>query len=173
MPVDPARLTIVHHPDPVLHRRADPVDAVTDDVRAIAQRMIELMHAAPGVGLAAPQVGLALRMFVANPTGQPGDDAVYINPQLLDPTPAVERGEEGCLSLPDVRGEITRPLGITIKALNEQGEPVERRVEGFEARVWQHEYDHLDGVLIIEKMTPADRRAVRRAMRALDPGYAA
>ncbi|MEO0965244.1 MAG: peptide deformylase [Planctomycetota bacterium] len=173
MPVDPAQLTIVHHPDPVLHRQADPVAQIDDEVRGVAARMLELMHAAPGVGLAAPQVGLPWRLFVANPTGQPGDDAVYINPELLEPSPATEASEEGCLSLPDVRGVITRPLGVTLKATDLRGQPVEKRVEGFEARVWQHEFDHLDGVLIIDRMTAADRRAVRRAMRVLDPGYAA
>ncbi|MEM0913339.1 MAG: peptide deformylase [Planctomycetota bacterium] len=173
MPVDPARLTIIHHPEPVLHRRAQAVESVDDEVRAVAQRMLELMHAAPGVGLAAPQVGLPWRLFVANPTGEPGDDAVFVNPELVDPTPETESGEEGCLSLPDVRGPVTRPVGVTLKAVDEQGDPIERRAEGFEARVWQHEFDHLDGVLIVDRMTPADRRAVRRAMRALDPGYAA
>jgi peptide deformylase len=171
MPLDPAGLQIVHYPDPVLLRRAEPIGDVTDTVRVVAERMFELMHAAPGVGLAAPQVGLPWRMFVANPTGRPEDDLVCVNPELVDPSPQTEAGEEGCLSLPEVRGTITRPTGVTLRALDGAGEPYERRAEGFEARVWQHEFDHLDGVLILSRMTPGDRRATRRAMRALDPGY--
>ncbi|MEO0586321.1 MAG: peptide deformylase [Planctomycetota bacterium] len=171
MPVDPATLAIVHHPAAVLRGRAEELDAVTDEVRAVAERMLELMHEAPGVGLAAPQVGLAWRLFVANPTGEPGDNAVYVNPRLEGPTPQTEPMEEGCLSLPEIRGTVTRPVGVTLHALGLDGELITKTAEGFEARVWQHEFDHLDGVLIVDRMPPADRRAVRRAMRDLDPSW--
>lgn len=168
MPVDVQNLRIVFHPDPVLRERAEPVGEIDDAVRAVARRMVELMHEAQGVGLAAPQVGLPWRMFVANPTGEPGDDRVYINPALSDPDRVTEAQEEGCLSLPGIRGDITRPVGITITATDEQGRAFSRTADGLEARVWQHEFDHLDGVLIIDKMPALDRRANRRALKELE-----
>lgn len=171
MPVPVSQLRIVHFPDPVLRARAKPVPQVDDEVRAVARRMIELMHEARGVGLAAPQVGLEWRMFVANVTGEPEDDRVYINPELIEPSAQTEPEEEGCLSLPGIRGQITRPTAITIRALDEQGNAIERTAEGLEARVWQHETDHLDGVMIIDRMPAVDRMASRRALRELESAF--
>ncbi len=168
MPVDPASLRIVRYPDPVLRRRAEELPAVTDEVRAVARRMIELMHEARGVGLAAPQVGLSWRLFVANPTGEPEDDRVYINPVFVNASRATASREEGCLSLPGIHGDITRPTAITIRALDEQGEPFEETSDELAARVWQHENDHLDGTLIIDRMPAIDRRANQRALRDLE-----
>lgn len=165
---DPNGLQIVTYPDPVLRRPTERIEPVTDHVRAVADRMIELMHEARGVGLAAPQVGLGWRMFVANPSGEAGEDRVYINPQLGRPTRHTDRLEEGCLSIPDVRAPITRPLGIAIDAWDQHGEPVHDESDDLLARIWQHETDHLDGVLILDRMTPADKRANRRAIQALE-----
>ncbi|HEX7009705.1 MAG TPA: peptide deformylase [Phycisphaeraceae bacterium] len=156
------------YPDPVLRARAQPVAAVTEEVRQVAQRMIQLMHEAPGVGLAAPQVGLPWRMFVANPTGEPGQDRVFVNPVLIHPSRQTETREEGCLSLPGITAEITRPLAITIEAYDEHGNRFELHGQGLDARVWQHEVDHLDGVLIIDRMTPMDRMANKRAIQELE-----
>lgn len=167
MPVDPAKLRIVLYPEPVLRDVAQPVPEVTDHVRAVAARMIELMHQAPGVGLAGPQVGLPWRIFVANPTGEPGDDRVYINPTLTTAGGNAAR-EEGCLSLPEVTVEVIRPEHATIRATNLDGESFEESAGDLLARIWQHEYDHLDGVLIIDKMSPIDRMANKRALRALE-----
>ncbi len=166
--VDPASLRIVHYPADVLRVMARPVEAVDDHVRAVAARMIELMHELRGVGLAAPQVGLPWRMFVANPSLEPGNDRVFINPRLSRPSPHTEPRDEGCLSLPHITAEITRPAGITLDALDEHGRPFTLTSEDFEARVWQHEYDHLDGVLIIDKMTRVDRMANKRALADLE-----
>ncbi|MEO1235798.1 MAG: peptide deformylase [Planctomycetota bacterium] len=166
--VDPAALRVVSYPDPVLRRRAEPLSAVDDAVRAVAARMVELMHEARGVGLAAPQVGLPWRMFVANPTLEPGGDRVYVNPTLADPAPHTEPRDEGCLSLPNITAEVTRPVAITIHALDAHGQPFTETSDGFAARVWQHEFDHLDGVLILDKMTRADRAANRRAIAELE-----
>jgi len=140
---------------------------VTDEVRAVADRMLELMHEADGVGLAGPQVGLDWRLFVAN-WGE--GDRVYINPELHDPAAQSDRAEEGCLSIPDVRAEITRPVGVTIAALNAAGEPVRESSEHLPARIWQHETDHLDGRLILDRMTPMDRKINRRTIAALEAG---
>ncbi|BAM04578.1 peptide deformylase [Phycisphaera mikurensis] len=167
MGVDLDSLTIRHHPDPVLRERCRPVDAAGEEARAVARRMIELMHAAPGVGLAAPQVGLPWRLFVANWSGDEGDDHVFFNPVLSDASAATAAKEEGCLSLPEVQVEVTRPREVTIRAVGLDGEAFQRTASGFPARVWQHECDHLDGVMILDKMTRLDRLANRRAIADL------
>ena len=139
MSVNVDRLRIVHYPDPVLRQRAEAVDASEETVRRVAVRMLALMKEAEGVGLAAPQVGLSWRLFVANPSGQAGDDRVFINPELSEPTRETEPYEEGCLSLPFIRGEVTRPRGIVVTATGLEGERFTLRGEGLPARVWQHE----------------------------------
>ncbi|MDX1682306.1 MAG: peptide deformylase, partial [Phycisphaeraceae bacterium] len=130
MAVDIDQLKILHYPHPALRRKADPVGEVTEEVQAVAKRMLELMHEAPGVGLAAPQVGLNWRMFVANPTGEPEDDDVYINPTLSQPSDETEVVEEGCLSLPGVDVQVRRPIEITIEATDTDGD------------VWDGEYTY-------------------------------
>jgi peptide deformylase len=168
MAVDPGQLAIVHYPHAVLRQKAEPVPSVDDEVRAVAERMIELMHQAPGVGLAAPQVGLPWRMFVANPTGDPGDDRVYINPELYDAHGGNAARDEGCLSLPNITVEVSRPNAITIRATGLDGQAFEETGDDLLARIWQHEFDHLDGVLIIDKMSPMDRMANKRAIKDLE-----
>ncbi|MAE61361.1 MAG: peptide deformylase [Planctomycetaceae bacterium] len=162
------RLHIVTYPHPSLRRKAAAVDAVTDEVRAVAARMLELMHEARGVGLAAPQVDLPWRLFVANPTGEPEDDHVYINPVLREPSPETIARTEGCLSIPEVEGEITRPVAVSIEALDADGNPVTERSDELIARIWQHETDHLDAVLIIDRMTPMDKTANRRSLKEME-----
>ena len=168
MMMDPEQLAIVNYPHDVLRQKAQPIAAVTDEVKAVAKKMIELMHQAPGVGLAAPQVGLPWRMFVANPTGERGDDRVYINPELCDASGSNAARDEGCLSLPGITVEVTRPSAITIRAVNQDGQSIEESADDLLARIWQHEYDHLDGVLIIDKMSPMDRMANKRAIKELE-----
>lgn len=180
MSVDPSTLGIVDFPDPVLRRKASPVASVTDEVRAVAARMIELMFEAEGIGLAAPQVGLSWRMFVAHVPATEGrstkDDppsatakpTVYINPVLSAPLGELLPYEEGCLSLPDIRGDVRRPEHITISALDLDGKPFSSTSVGLLARCWQHEVDHLDGVLIIDRMTQLSRLKNRSAVRQLE-----
>lgn len=180
--VDPERLTVVNYPHPVLTRVAEPVAEIDDRVRRVAERMIELMHERRGVGLAAPQVGLPWRMFVANPGPGEGDEAeagapgggdrVYVNPKLVDAGAATSARDEGCLSLPGVTAEITRPVAITIEATDLDGQAFRVRSEAFAARVWQHEFDHLEGVLLLDRMTRVDRMANRRAVRELEAEHA-
>lgn len=161
-------LQIVLYPDAVLRRKAAPVQAVTDDIRRLAQRMIELMHEAPGVGLAAPQVGQSIRLFVANPTHEPDDDRVFINPVLKNPSRELDDYDEGCLSIPMVTASIRRPKAITIEATDLDGNRFSLTSDELAARVWQHEFDHLEGVLIIDRMTPEDKLANQRALRELE-----
>ena len=169
MSIDPSRLQIVLYPDPVLRQQAARVPDVTNEVRQVAERMFELMAEADGVGLAAPQVGLPWRMFVT--AGR--DDVpprVIINPELTAFEPELATIEEGCLSLPGVHVEVRRPRGVTLTAMDLDGTTFTLRDDEYEARVWQHEYDHLNGVLIIDKMSPMERLANRRILRDLRSG---
>lgn len=168
------------YPDPALRRKCDPIPAVTDEVRAVAARLIELMRREEGVGLAAPQVGLAWRMFVADvppgDTRSPDADPptatrapmVCINPVLSSPLGPVEPYEEGCLSIPEVQGDVLRPTGITLTATDPDGKEFTARAGGLLARCWQHEVDHLDGVLILDRMTQMSRLKNRAAVRDLE-----
>ena len=163
--------SIVLYPDPVLRRQALGVPQVDTEVRQVATDMLRLMHEAPGVGLAAPQIGLPWRLFVANPTGDPADDRVYINPVLSKPVGPQQPYEEGCLSLPDIRVEVIRPFGITINALDINGQPFEEAADGLLARIWQHEFDHLNGRLIIDKMSRLDRVMNTKKIKGLELDY--
>lgn len=168
MSVDPASLSILRYPHPALLRTARPVEEITEETRAVAARMLELMREARGVGLAAPQVGLAWRMFVANSGGEDERDRVYINPVLRDPQGGLEVHEEGCLSLPDVLGDVWRPPTITIEATDLDGQPFTLTNSELLARVWQHEYDHLDGRLIIHRFGQMAKLANRRVIKELE-----
>ena len=170
MAIDPAALSVLLHPAPPLRKRAQDVPAIDEQVRAVAERMIELMQAHEGIGLAAPQVGIGWRIFV---TRHPEDrDAagglVYINPTLevLDPT--LDEEIEGCLSLPGVDVLVRRPTSVRIRATSLEGEDIQEDCDEHFARVWQHEVDHLDGVLIIDRMNTMERLRNRKAIRALE-----
>lgn len=161
---------IVLYPDSRLRQKCAPVREFGEPLAALARRMIELMHANKGVGLAGPQVGVCERIFVCNPTGEPGDDRVFINPELSDLTGAVE-GEEGCLSIPEVRVMVRRAKKCRIRGQDVAGEPVEAVAEDLLARIWQHETDHLDGRLIIDRMNPADKLANKKPLAQLEADF--
>lgn len=165
------QIKLVHYPDPVLRTPANPIEKVTDEVRQVAMRMLEIMHEAPGVGLAAPQVGLSWRLFVTNTGGESPVDRVFINPVLSHPSRTIAEYDEGCLSLPGVTVPIRRPKGIAINATDLEGNPVSLVSEELDARVWQHEYDHLEGKLIIDCMTEIDKIANKNALRDLEDAY--
>jgi len=168
MSVEPLSLTLHAYPSPILKEVAVEVDPKDEDVQAVAKRMIELMFEHRGVGLAAPQVGLPWRLFVTRDEEDESVANVWINPTLEVIEPTVVSDEEGCLSLPEIRGQIKRPIGIKITGFDGDGD--ERSVESceFMARVWQHENDHLDGILIIDKMSTMDRLVNRKLIRDLE-----
>ncbi len=184
MGVSLADLRILEYPDAggLLRKKAQPVAAVTAEVRDVAARMIDLMHEAEGIGLAAPQVGVLWRMFVveidadaeagrsagADPASATRGPVVYINPTFTAVEGGLETHEEGCLSLPDLRGDVLRPARITIHATGLDGKPFTQRGEGLLARCWQHEMDHLDGVLILDRFTQQSRLKLRRQLRELE-----
>jgi peptide deformylase len=165
-------LKIIHYPDPRLLKRSRSVERFDDDLKRLADRMFQLMREFRGVGLAAPQVGLNIRMFVMNPTGQPGDDRVYVNPELLD-LEGEEEAEEGCLSLPDVHVNVLRAAVAQIKARDLDGKPIEQQEAGYVARIWQHETDHLNGTLLTDRMGAVARMTHRRVLKDLEAEYAA
>ena len=168
MTVDPHTLALILHPSEVLRDKASEVDPADPNVQAVAKRMISLMVEHEGAGLAAPQVGLSWRLFVTRNPEDVDEALVWVNPTLEIVNAEVESSEEGCLSLPEIRGNVRRPVGIKLTGWNALGEPAEMTSEDFIARVWQHENDHLDGILIIDKMSAMDRLVNRRAIRELE-----
>jgi len=163
---------IVKYPAPVLKAVSSEVTEFGPKLRALADRMLHLMRASEGVGLAAPQVGLNVRLFVCNPTGQPDDDLVCVNPVLADLVGA-EDAPEGCLSIPGVTVTMRRAVELTLEASDVEGRPFRRTGEGLVARIWQHETDHLNGRLIIDRMSETDAIANRRVLKQLKEEYAA
>ncbi|MBP7934172.1 MAG: peptide deformylase [Phycisphaerae bacterium] len=161
---------IIEYPDPRLRRKAARVEVFDGKLEALVKRMLELMHEERGVGLAAPQVGVSRRLFVYNPTGEPQDDAVLVNPELADLTELIE-AEEGCLSVPDVRVSIRRARRCKLRGQDLSGRCVELAGEGLVARIWQHEIDHLDGKLIVDRMDGADKIANKKAIGDLESRY--
>jgi peptide deformylase len=165
MDVEPLQVRI--YPDPVLMQIATPVGDIDEGIRALAGRMIDLMYAADGIGLAAPQVGVPKRIFVTRDPDDENRAIVWINPILEVIDEDMVCDSEGCLSLPDIDVNVQRPTGIRIRGEDLDGR--EMIMESCEhiARVWQHECDHLDGRLIIDRMSTMDRLRCRRAIRAL------
>lgn len=151
-------LQIVHYPHPTLRRKTKPVRRVDAELVRIVREMFGLMYSSNGIGLAAPQVDLPLRLFIVNLSAKPdeGEEFVFINPVLSKPK-GNEESEEGCLSFPELYGSVTRPKQISVQAYNLRGEDVHLNLNGMLARVVQHEYDHLDGVVFVDRMTPTAR----------------
>ena len=163
-------MKIVTYPDPILMRKAAPIEEIDNKIYEIAQKMLDTMYDACGIGLAAPQIGLSKRLVVMDATGQKTGERVFINPQITE-----ERGEtieeEGCLSFPDVMGNVKRSQYVTITAYNLEGKKLEIEVEGLLSRVWQHEIDHINGRLFIEMMTPASRIANNQKIKEFELAY--
>jgi peptide deformylase len=181
---DPAKLRIDLYPTEVLRMKASPVpmeNGIDESLRAIAERMIHLMGGANGIGLAAPQIGLPIRMFVAHVPADPEEEPdpsglpvstespqVFFNPEITEFSKDLEPYEEGCLSLPGINGEVTRPSTVKMRAVDIDGQQVELQATGLLARCWQHEIDHLDGVLIIDKMSQISRLKNRARIKSME-----
>lgn len=157
------KLEIIHYPHPTLRHVSKPVKRVDAELRDMIAQMFELMYQHEGVGLAANQVDLPYRLFVANPSGDSANkdaEHVFINPVLRAGKGQAE-GEEGCLSIPGVLGTVIRKEKITVEAYNLQGEAFTGELDGLFARIAQHETDHLDGTLFIDRLTPAQMADLR------------
>ena len=164
-------LKIIHWPDPRLLKVSTAVKAFEPSLKALAERMFALMREHRGVGLAAPQVGQNIRMFVMNPTGKSEDDRVYVNPILTDAREEDE-AEEGCLSLPEIHVNVLRSKTLRMTAQNLEGRKFEETQSGYIARIWQHETDHLDGILLTDKMGPLARLGNRKKLNDLKARFA-
>ncbi len=169
---DPAQLRIIHYPDPRLRETCTPVDDPTDPaVGELVSRMFELMFESRGVGLAAPQVGVTVRLFVASPTFDPSDCHVFINPEIVA-VDGRQDGEEGCLSFPDIHCKVRRHDTVTLRAAGLDGEIFEQTGKELTARIFEHESDHLDGRLLVDRMSRVAKLANRRALGNLEAAFA-
>ncbi len=163
-----ALLPIRQYPDPVLRRRCPEVDSFDGELCRLAADMIETMHAAPGIGLAAPQVGVETRLAVVDITAGEDPEAIHVlvNPRVLESAGSgVEL--EGCLSIPDLSEKVTRPMRITVEAQDLAGETLRFEAEDWLARAICHEIDHLDGVLFPDRLRGLRKEKARRALRRL------
>ncbi|NNF05913.1 MAG: peptide deformylase [Candidatus Eisenbacteria bacterium] len=154
--------------DPVLRERTKEVEAFGEPLKDLIQRMYEVMYEEEGVGIAAPQVGSRQRLLVLDVPLEDGGEfrGVLVNPEILEEE-GKQKGEEGCLSFPGIREEVTRADRIKVRAKNEAGEDMEFQADGFLSRAVQHELDHLNGVLFIDRMSPIRRRLLAKKLRQI------
>jgi peptide deformylase len=160
-------MKIVHYPHPALRHPAKPVSSIDKELNVQIGNMMELMYEAKGLGLAAPQVAIPFQLLVMNITGDPTKpecEEVYLNPAIVERRGTVD-DEEGCLSFPGLYQKIRRAKTVKIRAYDLKGQPVEKTVNDLEARAWQHEIDHLNGILFIDKMGPLAKLTSRTAVK--------
>jgi len=170
-------LPIFAYGQPVLKKKAAPITPDYPELGGLIANMWETMYNAHGVGLAAPQIGLSIRLFVID-TLQMKDEGetndgfkkVFINAEMLDETGQAWAYEEGCLSIPDIRGDVERQPDIRLRYLDEHFQSHEETFTGVNARVIQHEYDHIDGILFTERLKPLKKRLIQRKLDAIRQG---
>ncbi|MBM3936722.1 MAG: peptide deformylase [Sphingomonadales bacterium] len=168
-------LPIVLYGDPVLQRRAEEVPADFPGLDELVQNMFETMYAANGIGLAAPQIGYSLRLFIldaelADETLYKDEKRVFINPLVLEENGETWPYAEGCLSIPEIRGDITRRATIRLRYEDAQRKVYEETFDGMLARIIQHEYDHIEGRLFIDLLSPLRRRLVQKKLQLIRNG---
>jgi peptide deformylase len=170
---DPTTLQIVPYPHPTLRRKSKAVRRVDAHLRDTVRRMFDLMYESRGVGLAANQADLPLRLFIVNVKGDPqeAEELVFINPVLSRPK-GLEEAEEGCLSLPELYGNVTRPKKIRVNAFGLDGQEIDLELDGFLSRVVQHETDHLDGIVFTDRMSTTGRLAVADVLDEFETDFA-
>jgi peptide deformylase len=166
MTLDIDNCKITHYPAAVLGKAAEPVGEIDDNVRRLVEKMTDIMLEHKGVGLAAPQAGVGLKLFIISLDGTRENIRVYINPEVTASGP-LESHEEGCLSVPQVYTKIKRHNRASVTATNLNGNQFTDEAEGLYARALQHEFDHIQGVTIANKMGPAARIAHRRQLKKL------
>jgi peptide deformylase len=155
---------IRQYPDPVLRLEAQEVEDFDGDLAQLVERMIRLMQDARGVGLAANQVGILRRVFVIQ-AEEEQEPRALVNPVIVERSDELDEDDEGCLSMQGVVVPVERPVGVRMEARDEEGNPVTVELEGLPARVAQHELDHLDGVLILDRTTPEGKREAMAVLR--------
>ncbi len=168
--MDPMKRPILIHPDPRLKKVCVPVPDLSDELRTLADDMLETMYAAPGIGLAAPQIGILRRLIVLDCVKEEDGDArplVMFNPQILSSSEETNVYEEGCLSIPDQYAEVTRPRVVEVAWMDRDGNAQRETFDGLWATCVQHEIDHLDGKLFIDYLKPLKRQMITRKMQKL------
>ncbi|MCX8229037.1 MAG: peptide deformylase [Planctomycetota bacterium] len=167
-------MNIILYPDPRLRTKNAPVDHFDSELADVTRAMFDLMYETEGVGLAAPQVGINRKLLVFNPSGDsecPEQEVILCNPKVLRKTEEKEYGEEGCLSFPDIRGSVSRFLGIVVQAQDLHGDSFELEFQDWEARIFQHEVDHLEGILFVDRFREADKICARPLLKDLELEY--
>ena len=165
--MDLESLRIRHYPDAILRQVAEPVGEVGAEIADLAERMIDMMLEADGIGLAAPQVGVSLRLIVVCPTGQRDEAEVLVNPQLGNFQGTAET-EEGCLSVPGLRAKVRRAAACAVTALDLEGNRFVMEATNLTATVVQHETDHLNGTLFIDRINTVSKISCRKALKQLE-----
>jgi len=164
-------LKLRYYGDPILRSRAADVTTFDVSLREIGEEMVEAMVREDGVGLAGPQVGLDMRILVALAMQEPGDEdaepMVFVNPEILERSKDTWVYEEGCLSIPGIRGDVTRPLTVRVRYRDLDGKEQTMDVEGMFARILQHEIDHLEGKLFIDYLSPAEKALIKPKLRGI------
>ncbi|RKY14916.1 MAG: peptide deformylase [Planctomycetota bacterium] len=163
-------MEMVFYPDQRLRQVCERVDIFDERLQQVAVKMIDMMHRRRGIGLAAPQVGLLVRLIVVCPSGVAGEEYVLVNPEVA-PFTRTDVYEEGCLSLPGVFAEVERSSSIFCRAQNIFGKRIEFEADGLLARVIQHETDHLNGILFIDRITPEQMKKIEKQLRQLESKY--
>ena len=163
--------------DPVLRKKAEPVTADFKDLKGFIENMFETMYNSDGVGLAAPQVGESIRVFILDTTSDDEDDdepagikRAFINPEIIDKYGEEWSMNEGCLSVPEIMEEVFRPESVMVKYQDEKFGTHEELFNGFTARVIQHEYDHLEGILFVDYLNPLKKRMLKSKLTAISKG---
>jgi peptide deformylase len=165
-PIDVEKCEMTFYPAPVLRNRAQAIETIDDNIRRLVEKMIEVMIERKGIGLAGPQIGVSLRLFVISLTGKREEARAYLNPTVT-PHGDLDEAEEGCLSVPGVWAKIRRYKKATVTATDLDGKSFTEEAEGLYARALQHEYDHIEGTVIVNRMGSAARIAHRRQLKKL------
>ncbi|NDD57936.1 MAG: peptide deformylase [Chlamydiae bacterium] len=172
------KLPIIYYGHPVLRKKCEPIREITEDIKQLVADMIETMDASDGIGIAAPQVGRAIRLFVLRNYVETADGEytlsppkAYINPKLLNPSLELVEDVEGCLSMPGIRAKVKRPSSITVQATDLDGNEFCEHLEGYNARVRMHENDHINGVLFIDRLDSISRKKIEASLKEIKKKY--
>ncbi|MCX7974890.1 MAG: peptide deformylase [Candidatus Aminicenantes bacterium] len=151
---------------PILHRRADPINEINEEIIALARDMVETMHLAPGIGLAAPQVGVSQRIITIDLSigEKPEELIIMINPEIIEAEGETVE-EEGCLSVPEIREKVVRPAKLLVRGFTLDGQEIEIEAKNLLARVFSHELDHLDGKLFVDRLSPLKKSLLYRRLK--------
>lgn len=158
---------LLTYPDKRLRRKSEPLTEITDDLRRKALALADFMHEAKGIGLAAPQVNWPVRLLCINLSGDRRDGLIFANPEIIEQTGGKFKAEEACLSVPGISGKVERYREVKLRAMNMDGEVNEFILDGMLARCFLHEFDHLDGVLFIDRLSSAKKQAIKNKLRWL------